>query len=733
MSAGPVIDAAPLRPHPETVSSISPPRHAWVRLGFAVAGLLSLLIGGIAYATGDGNVRVIAFLYFALAGIGSGPCGLLKRVGFAGRVSLTFLGSMAVLVFGSMVMSTYSSWHPIPAFIGVAAVATGFHVFTLISASREVLAERRRQALDAAERTRRHTGDLLRAVGLAWPCIVGGTALWLTAALTHRHIDPGFGGFLTDIGPLWYAGLALVLIGFFLARKRPESVAATAVVMLMLALTLTPSIVYDGARSTTGAKHVGLIQQIRLGTPLDTNVLIYNYWNGFFAAMAWLADLLGIRDPSHFSAFWPSIIGLFRLAALRYLASRFLTRSYHAWTAVALAVLADPIGADYYSPQSVGFVIGMTTLAVALSAQTIRLRWPVILLAGCLLAVSHQLSPYVTAITLIVLVVFRLLKPWWTPLLVLLPANLWALIHRDALKGFISLKDIGQAQNFSPPKTVAVEGLVRLPIVPDASLCLVAGIGVLAILAGISFLRFHDRQSFAMGFCAASGFVFVAVSPYGNEGIFRAFLFSIPWLVLMTMRWIASLRWERVALYSLRPIMFGLAGTFLIASFGLDAINVTKPGDLRAYQTFEAIKVGPTDPSAYLLQLGPGNLPGILASRSARQFEITRTVINDDVANEANDSNPTATVKRLTTEYLDYTGQTTESSSMYVVWSPLSSEFARAYAVERPETFAALRDAFVASPYWTVVVDDHGTLLLRFDGSRFADAPAAVTARAPAA
>jgi hypothetical protein len=698
-----------------------PQDQAWNRVVFATTSLLSLLIGGLAYAYayGDGDLRAGALLYFCLVGIGSAPFALCRSMRLPARVSLTFLVSMSVLTIASLIMSDASIWHPVPVFVAVACLAAAVHTLGLLRGCQDLLAARHAHSGDPGPASQRPgIRESARKIGLSWPAIAIGTGLWLSSALTHRHIDPGFGGFLTTIGPSWYVGVVLVLFGLFWARDKPERVAAVAVVALMLAFTLTPSIVYDGARSTTGAKHVGLIQQIRAGHPLDTTVAIYNDWDGFFAAMAWLFDILGIKDPSYFTAFWPSLIGFFRIGALRYLAGRFLSRSYHAWTAVALCVLADPIGADYFSPQSVGFVVGITVFGLALSPASLRLRASGLLLAGCLLAVSHQLSPYVTAGVLIVMVVFRQLRPWWTPLLVLLPANLWALLHRGALKGFINLREIGQAQNFSPPQTPHVPGLTRLPIVADASWALVLGIAVLACLAAISILRFHDRRAWSMGFCSLVGFVFVAVNPYGNEGIFRAFLFSIPWLVLLTMRWVTTRSWEKRAMFGLRPLMVGLTATFLAASFGLDAINVVKPGDLLAFQTFEATVVRPTQEPAVLMQLGPRHLPGILAARSARQTETDRGTIDGDFTHPI-DTEPAAEVVRLTAQYLLYTGQNPQDANLYVVWSPLSSEYARAYALEQPATFAGLRNAFRASLYWNVVTDHKGTILFRFDGAAY--------------
>ena len=72
------------------------------------------------------------------------------------------------------------------------------------------------------------------AVGIA------GAAVCLVAALTHRHIDPGFFGFLPRIGVAWYVGLALVLAALVLGLDRPYA-RAVPVFLLVAVLTLTPA------------------------------------------------------------------------------------------------------------------------------------------------------------------------------------------------------------------------------------------------------------------------------------------------------------------------------------------------------------------------------------------------------------------------------------------------------------------------------------------------------------
>ena len=138
--------------------------------------------------------------------------------------------------------------------------------------------------------------------------------------------------------------------------------------------------------------------------------------------MAWLCEVTGISDPMVLAKFWPALLGVFRVVLLRYLAGQLLPRSDQCWVAVTLAFSLTPSGADYFSPQSVGFTLGLAVFGLALTRSAHLPRLLLVLLLGVTLAVTHQLSPYVVSGVLRRCSWFRLVRPWWTPLLVLGPA-----------------------------------------------------------------------------------------------------------------------------------------------------------------------------------------------------------------------------------------------------------------------------------------------------------------------
>ncbi len=708
------------------------------RLVLSATSLISVALGAVALAAGIDVVRTVALMVFCALGIGSAPWQLNASLSLVTRLTLTGFTSVSVLTVVSTWMESVHAWHPALAFIVVAALCVALHGVGLRRALLEVrtvyVLSNRRGTPRQRFRGLIRSGDVPQGLAVETPrqptaTVIGrwaplllavpGALLCIGAALAHRHIDPGFGGFPAQIGLLWYVGLAVLVTGILLSRAERDREIALAVLLLLVVLTLTPALVYDGPRSQSAAKHVDLVEQIRTLHSLKSSVAVYNAWGGFFAVTAWLCDIAGIRDPMGLATFWPAILGFFRITALRYMFGQVLRTPYQRWVAVALAILADPLGADYFSPQSVGFVLGLVVFGLALSRRRTVSRMALMLVAGCVLAITHQLSPYIVGGVLIVLVVFRQIRPWWSPALVLVPAIGWALLHRDSLRGFISLADIGQAQNFRPPKTVGSSMLERLPIVQDTVIALVIGVFVIGSLAAIALLR-HPRvlRSWAFAACPAVGLVLIAANPYGQEGIFRAVLFGIPWLALLAAGCFPRPPVRVLDRWSLGAVYATLTVTFLIASFGLDATNVIRQSDLAAFHYFQQQGEGQPGSSYYLLTLGNGDLPSAVPMNGSTHQSIGRDVLNDPVRQEPG-TLPARTVERLTAELLFYSGEQPASARLYALWSPISSKYDAAYGVQSPQEFAELRNAFAASPYWQIGFQKDGTAVFRFDGAGY--------------
>ena len=103
-----------------------------------------------------------------------------------------------------------------------------------------------------------------------------------------------------------------------------------------------------------------------------------------------------------------------------------------------------------------------------------RLRAALLLLSGCALATTHELSPFIVGGVVLVLTLFGYVRPRWAAAAVLVPATIWAGVNYDVLSGFVSFSFLLHLSNFSPPRTVAAPGLARQLIVAGQLLCAAA-------------------------------------------------------------------------------------------------------------------------------------------------------------------------------------------------------------------------------------------------------------------
>lgn len=690
------------------VTSLAPPgegsqRRPLTALGLSALFGASLILLAVGYPLNVGVLRLIGVLGAVFFGVGTAPLQLSERSSLAMRLGVAGIVGMSVLTLAGSVMVLTPLWHPLAAAVILGAAAVSVHV----QACRRALA-----GLHGSEVFRSLVLGWRTGFGISIACTVGGTVLWCYAAVSKGHIVPGIGGFLPVISPLWYAGLVLLLAGIVLARGKSEVHAMFALVSLVAALTLTPALVYGLPRSQSAAKHVDLVQLILSAHHLDPAGNIYEAYSGFFSAVAWVCDLAGIHSSIGLATCWPFVVGLVGLAELRFFFGQLIGSSYRIWVGMTLVVLVNAIGQDYFSPQSVGFVLAMGVYGLALGDDwpglSNRMRIALLVFAGCSLAVTHELSPYVAGGVLIILVVFRAVRPWYIPATCLLPAILWAVFNVGLLTHYVTLHDIGDLSNFTPPKTIATPGLQRLPIVNESSHALLLGLLVLISLAAVGLARTRHRPQ-TWGFMISSGWglIIISVVPYSQEGIFRAALFGIPWLVLVAMEALPSSppRWTSVVFGA---VSVGLLGTYLVAMFGLDNADVIRPGDLQAFQFYQTHAPA----SSYLLSLGYGDLPVSATFPQPHHFIEWTDVVTKPTFGVGRPN--AADAETLAREYVGHAAATRgPARDLYAIWSPASAVYGVDYGLATLAHAKAWLRVLEASPDWQVVFNRDGTYLFR--------------------
>ena len=355
------------------------------------------------------------------------------------------------------------------------------------------------------------------------------------------------------------------------------------------------------------------------------------------------------------------------------------------------------------------------------------MRFGLLLLGGCSLAVTHELSPYVVSVTLIVLVVFRAVRPWYVPATCIVPAVLWALLNWQVVASFVTFDDLGNLSNFTPPKTVSAPGLHRLAIVGESSQALLIGLLVLIALAGVGFVATVRRmpgwgllgRAPVWGFLisAGTGLLLITANSYGNEGIFRAALFAIPWLAALATA--AAPRnppgWMSVP-FGL--VAWGLLGTFLLSMFGLDNASVIRQADFQALDVYEV----QASARSYLLDLSYGDIPVSITFPEAGHYLSWSSMVTQ--ASFRPNRPDAADAIALAQRYINRAAQNGNApDELYALWSPASAEYSVDYGLETFAQAQAWRTLIAASPDWQVVFNQDGTYLFRVVVPTFTTTP----------
>ena len=105
--------------------------------------------------------------------------------------------------------------------------------------------------------------------------------------------------------------------------------------------------------------------------------------------------------------------------------------------------------------------------------------------------------------------------------------------------------------------------------------------------------------------CApAIGLALISANAYGNEGIFRAALFGIPWLAAVALL-VLPVNPTRLTACVCGIVAAVLVATYSISMFGLDDLQVISPGDYQALLHYEATAAS----SSYIIEVNYGNIP----------------------------------------------------------------------------------------------------------------------------
>jgi hypothetical protein len=402
----------------------------------------------------------------------------------------------------------------------------------------------------AARRVRLRPADLLLPAGIA---------LWAFGVSTTDATTLGPYGLPSVLPTAFWAGVALIVVSAAIELGR-DHVSGWRMALHAVTLTVilygTAPLVYAQGRYSWLYKTIGVVQYVNANGQLNRTIDIYQNWPGFFALAAWFGKVAGVASPLAYAK-WAQLV--FELAALPllYLAYDALSMTgRQRWLAMLLYAGTNWIGQDYFSPQGLGTLLSLGVMAIVLRwlyvrkspappgsqagkdgarGKVPRVRYPRLLGAALLivyfvLSFEHELSPYILVVQIGALAVARLVRPRWLPVLLAAIAVGYLMPRFGYVNStFGLLSSIGNFfSNARPPALQGggISAAQRMIVHGQEALSL--GMWFLAT-AGVVLRRRAGRSVLALALLAFSPFLMLALLAYGQEGVLRVYLFSLPW------------------------------------------------------------------------------------------------------------------------------------------------------------------------------------------------------------
>ncbi len=516
-------------------------------------------------------------------------------------------------------------------------------------------------------------------------------------------------GLLASGGP----GVALVgaalcgVIGFLWSVRRGAPLsAAVALVVVVLVFRLPTALATSEPLYSWTYKHLGVVDFIAQNGHTAGDVDIYSGWPGFFAAMAWFVSVTGVPVIAVAQGF---IVGVDLLLVVSFYAAAraFRLSPTAALVGSFLASVANWVGQDYFSPQAVAFVLGITVVTLVLrSRRDPAMGWLAVPFFAAIV-VSHQLTPYWLVGVTIALGVLGRLRPRYLGLVFAAIAGGYLWLNREALGNHQLISGFDILSNASS-QTFGVGSLAQTITSLSSRGVSVVLLGGAALVVAHALLRrrgFRRWRVLGVAAIAFTSFALLLGQGYGGEAIFRVYLYAIPGCMLLVAPVLARLLRSRLVAggrATVRPLLAGavvvvVSLAALQASYGAWFVNLVTRDSVAVAQ-FVADEAPSTSILISPLSAGPGRMtaryadfaesdPFFDASLSSWEGWIGRDFADDEWLPELTDD-------------IRWTGR-----PAYILVNEQMSVYAQYNGLFPDGALDAFVEKVRASPDWRLVVD----------------------------
>lgn len=596
--------------------------------------------------------------------------------------------------------------------------------------------------LSAYDRLRRRRQDF----AIALVTLAAGAGVWVLALSQARMADVDDFGLLSAMHPAFYAALAICIGGFVweVSRRSPRAWVAVGHTALLLTImhATVPLLVAEPEYAWT-YKHLGVIDLIASGRPMDNAYDVYQQWPAFFALVAQLTETAGV-SALRIASWAPIFFGLANLLPV-YAIFRTLSADRRVPYIAAFVFSAiNWVAQDYLAPQAFAYTLSLGALLVLLrwlrrdpaptkergprflrrlwdwaqtgmgplpytSSRAKTLSLVTLYVVYAAIVVSHQLSPYLIAISATALVAFRLVQtvqilPIFGVIAVLQLIPRYRLVESwglfDGFNLFANAQPLAPTQGeVSAGRTFSVLAIqvLALSIWLTATLVVIANrkrLGPLAVPAAL----------------AAGPFAILLGNSYGGEAVFRIFLFSSPWCAYLITVGLLRLRMRRGLGIGLAVPVLVLATLVAIqGEHGQLKVNAFTTAEVRAAQYLYA-----NVPDGAAIVMAGANYPDRIG---ARYTDVLGAVGTTDTLLPTGDSEGAVVLGEAMDETdLDAINSYFDQYSMpaFLVLSKSQANAAAYFGYYKPDRLDRLRALLDASPKWHLWYGNDDTRIFRY-------------------
>jgi len=472
-----------------------------------------------------------------------------------------------------------------------------------------------------------------------WPTVLVGVLAAAGFVLffgSLRHVQLGRMnglGLLSVLPHRALAGVTLLALAFVFGlalRKAHPVLLGAGLAGLVVCLDGVTSFIEPAARFATSYQIAGYVQYISVAGKAAPDLAAYFSWPGFFALISFILGAAGLHSVLELMRFWPMLIDLLTLPPF-FLLMRNLRISWRAkWLAGFLLVVGNWVGQDYFSPQSLNYVLYLTFLAILVNwftdpglsrdvqdrpgglnrvhrfvfgrlepgelgpraASTGQRMFLLAALVGIFLVsvMSHQLTPfYMTGACLALVLIRRCqLSGLWI-LCAVLVATWLSFAAVDYWSGHLS-NIFGGVGNLGGNLTSSVGGRLAGSTATHL-LTLHARVGVAGAIVGLAvlgllrrrFRGFDDRVLIALFILPM---LTVGLQSYGGEIALRIYLFLLPPACVLAACFFfpnpvaARAGWRLFPVLALCAVVFPVS--FILVRYGNEAFERVPPGEVAA-------------------------------------------------------------------------------------------------------------------------------------------------------